>query len=190
MSFLTTTVFPVIRRWCLLLVSLLATTAFAERRFALIVGANEGWATDRALRYAHDDARRMQDVLVQMGSFAPADTVLLLDPNTKDVLAALEKVEAKLAATKETTFFYFYYSGHADSAALHLRGPVLNLGTLADRLGLEPVVDIVDPRRAAPDRQITNPVSYSKTPATYRSAPPGVGEDNEAVLAWLRTGAR
>jgi len=133
-SFLTTTVFPVIRRWCLLLVSLLATTAFAERRYALIVGANEGWATDRALRYAHDDARRMQDVLVQMGSFAPADTVLLLDPNTKDVLAALEKVEAKLAATKETTFFYFYYSGHADSAALHLRGPVLNLGTLADRL--------------------------------------------------------
>ena len=61
---------------------------------------------------------------------------------------------------------------------------------IADRLGLEPVVNIVDPRRAAPDRQIANPVSYSKTPATYRSAPPGVGEDNEAVLAWLRTGAR
>ncbi len=72
-------------------------------------------------------------------------------------------------------------------------GPINSIAegfALADRLGLEPVVDIVDPRRAAPDRQIANPVSYSKTPATYRSAPPGVGEDNEAVLAWLRTGAR
>lgn len=72
-------------------------------------------------------------------------------------------------------------------------GPINSLAegfALADRLGLEPVVDIDDPRRSTPDRQVANPVRYSKTPATYRSAPPGVGEDNEAVLAWLRTGAR
>ena len=72
-------------------------------------------------------------------------------------------------------------------------GPINSIAegfALADRLGLVPVVDIDDPRRSAPDRQVANPVSYSKTPATYRSAPPGVGEDNEAVLAWLRTGAR
>jgi crotonobetainyl-CoA:carnitine CoA-transferase CaiB-like acyl-CoA transferase len=72
-------------------------------------------------------------------------------------------------------------------------GPINSVAegfALADRLGLEPVVDIDDPRRSTPDRQVANPVRYSKTPATYRSAPPGVGEDNEAVLAWLRTGAR
>ena len=72
-------------------------------------------------------------------------------------------------------------------------GPINSISegfALADRLGLVPVVDIDDPRRSTPDRQVANPVRYSKTPATYRSAPPGVGEDNEAVLAWLRTAAR
>lgn len=61
---------------------------------------------------------------------------------------------------------------------------------LATRLGLEPVVEINDARRSAPDRQVANPVRYSQTPASYRSAPPGVGEDTGAVLAWLRTDAR
>lgn len=122
------------KRLALIISVLFSLAAHAERRFALIIGANEGWATDRPLRYAHDDARRMQDVLVQLGGFQPADVQLLLDPNTRDVLTALEKSETQLAASKETTFFYFYYSGHSDSAALHLRGPVLNLGTLADRL--------------------------------------------------------
>lgn len=72
-------------------------------------------------------------------------------------------------------------------------GPINSIAegfALADRLGLEPVVDIDDARRSAPDRQVANPVRYSKTPATYRSAPPGVGEDDDAVVAWLRTGGR
>jgi crotonobetainyl-CoA:carnitine CoA-transferase CaiB-like acyl-CoA transferase len=56
---------------------------------------------------------------------------------------------------------------------------------LATQLGLEPVVTIDDPRRAHPNHQVANPVKYSATPATYRSAPPLVGEDNAAVLAFL-----
>ncbi len=56
---------------------LFASVAHAERRFALLVGANDGWATDRSLRYAHDDARRVQEVLVQLGNVAMADTTLL-----------------------------------------------------------------------------------------------------------------
>ncbi|WP_174565226.1 CaiB/BaiF CoA transferase family protein [Rhodococcus zopfii] len=43
---------------------------------------------------------------------------------------------------------------------------------LAERLGLAPVVEIDDPRRDAPLRQIANPIRLSATPATYRSAPP------------------
>ncbi|MFF0816760.1 CaiB/BaiF CoA transferase family protein [Rhodococcus sp. NPDC003318] len=42
----------------------------------------------------------------------------------------------------------------------------------AQRLGLNPVVTIDDPRRDAPVRQVANPITLSATPATYRSAPP------------------
>ena len=61
---------------------------------------------------------------------------------------------------------------------------------LAERLGLDPIVDIDDPRRTAPSRQVANPVAYSRTPPEYRSAPPDVDEDRGAVLELLaRRGA-
>lgn len=117
-----------------LCLTLLAATASAERRFALIIGANDGWATDRPLRYAHDDAHRMQDVLIQLGQVAEADTTLLLEPTTRDVDAALARIESLLATSTEPTLFYFYYSGHSDASALHLRGPLLSMSSLAERL--------------------------------------------------------
>ena len=117
-----------------LLCAALSSTAHAERRFALLIGANDGWATDRSLRYAHDDARRVQEVLVQLGSVAEGDSTLLYEPTTREVDAALTKIEGQLAASAEPTLFFFFYSGHADASALHLRGPVLALTTLAERL--------------------------------------------------------
>ncbi|WP_068163963.1 CaiB/BaiF CoA transferase family protein [Rhodococcus phenolicus] len=46
---------------------------------------------------------------------------------------------------------------------------------LAERLGLAPVVEIDDPSRGAPVRQIANPIRLSSTPATYRTPPPLLG---------------
>lgn len=116
------------------MVLLVASGALAERRVALVVGANSGWAADRPLRFAHDDARRMRDVLVELGQFAPQDTTVLLEPTTRELTAALDRLDAQLAAEREPTLFYFFYSGHADATALHLRGPVLEVQALADRL--------------------------------------------------------
>ncbi len=121
-------------RSSILVLTLLASTAFAERRFALIIGANDGWATDRPLRYAHDDAQRVQDVLIQLGQVNEGDATLLFDPTTRQIDEALQNIEAQLAATTEPTVFFFYYSGHSDAESLHLRGPRLALTTLADRL--------------------------------------------------------
>lgn len=56
---------------------------------------------------------------------------------------------------------------------------------LAETLGLDPIVEIHDPRRATTQRQVAHPVRYSRTPAEYRSAPPDVDEDRAAVLALL-----
>ncbi len=67
-------------------------------------------------------------------------------------------------------------------------GPINDIAqgfALADRLGLEPIVRIDDERRSEAQPQVANPAHYSRTPPTYRTAPPTVGEDRAAVLALL-----
>ncbi|MBM7368266.1 CaiB/BaiF CoA transferase family protein [Gordonia hydrophobica] len=58
-------------------------------------------------------------------------------------------------------------------------GPVNDIGeafALAERLGLNPVAQIDDPRRDGPVATVANPIRLSATPPTYRSAPPRLGE--------------
>ncbi len=72
-------------------------------------------------------------------------------------------------------------------------GPINDIAqgiALADSLGLDPVIDIADPRRCEPHRQIANPVDYSATPVAYRSAPPDLDEDRSEVLRLLGMGER
>ncbi len=47
---------------------------------------------------------------------------------------------------------------------------------LAERLGLDPVVEIDDPRRDSPFRSVANPIRMSVTPPRYRSTPPLLDE--------------
>lgn len=47
---------------------------------------------------------------------------------------------------------------------------------LAERLGLDPVAEIDDPRRDSRVKTVANPIRMSATPATYRSAPPHLDE--------------
>ena len=61
-------------------------------------------------------------------------------------------------------------------------GPINDIGqafTLATDLGLDPLVEIDGAQ------QVANPVTYTATPATYRSAPPAVDGDRAAVLRML-----
>ncbi len=67
-------------------------------------------------------------------------------------------------------------------------GPINDIAQglqLAERLGLEPVVEVDDPRRSAPVRQVANAMHLSRTPVRYASAPPDLDEDRDAVLALL-----
>ncbi len=62
-------------------------------------------------------------------------------------------------------------------------GPINDLAeavALAERLGLAPVVDV----DGVPT--VADPITLSRTPATYRRRPPRLGEDTDAVLGWLR----
>lgn len=112
-----------------------SSSARAERRYALVIGANPGWSQDRPLRYAERDAERVRDVLVALGGFAPDRVELMRDPSTADVRGALRKLgQTARDSSAEDTLVFVYYSGHADDRHLHLRGEPLSHRELGDTL--------------------------------------------------------
>ena len=127
-------------RALLLLLMLLSTSSRAEteRRFALIIGHNEGAAGEAPLRFARLDAERVAEVLLRLGNVRATDLVSLLDErDTADtVLGALDALEARIvaAAAEGPTQLVVYYSGHANQSALHLGDSALSLRQLDERL--------------------------------------------------------
>jgi hypothetical protein len=111
------------------------TAARAERRFALVVGHNRGTADEVPLRYADNDARRMAETLRAVGGVNGDDLVLMTDDgdSAEDVLRALAGLEQRLRGVEDAVLIV-YYSGHADSSALHLGEHRLALTTLDERL--------------------------------------------------------
>jgi crotonobetainyl-CoA:carnitine CoA-transferase CaiB-like acyl-CoA transferase len=55
----------------------------------------------------------------------------------------------------------------------------------AEEVGLDPVVEL-GPEDARV-RSVRNPISLSETPADYRRPPPGLGEHDAEIRAWLST---
>ncbi|HTL31541.1 MAG TPA: caspase family protein [Kofleriaceae bacterium] len=111
-----------------------AHSAHAEQRYAVLVGANPGWSSDRPLRYAEDDAERVRDVLVTLGGFPEDHVALLRDPDTNEVRATLRDLTNNTKGSSEDTLVFFYYSGHADNERVHLRGDVLTFKEIRDTL--------------------------------------------------------
>ena len=67
-------------------------------------------------------------------------------------------------------------------------GPINDLAAafdLADRLGLDPRVRVDGDGAGAAAEQVANPIGLDGTPASYRSAPPRLGEHTQALLAEL-----
>jgi len=109
---------------------LAVSAARAEtRRVAVVVGANDGAEFRVTLRHAERDARKVAEVLQELGSVAPEDVTLLAQkPTARDVIAALRAVEKR--AEREPIALIFYYSGHADGESLELSGTRLSLKKL------------------------------------------------------------
>ncbi len=127
---------------------LLATSPEAgARRVAVVVGANGAAPGRMELRYAHSDARRMAAALRDVGQFASGDVALLLDPSPEALLQALEDAEAALKAWDGDSLLVFFYSGHADEAAVYPGGARLPMALLRERIERLPAkvrVGIVD----------------------------------------------
>jgi len=112
---------------CLSLVGALSVSAQSDsqvtRRFALIVGANNGGRERAVLRYAQRDARAVSAVLEQLGGVEQNDRVLLLEPSPSDLSAALNGLRDRASAARQggqRTELLFYYSGHSDERGLLL----------------------------------------------------------------------
>ena len=75
---------------------------------------------------------------------------------------------------------------HLLSAAGVSCGPINNIAggvAFARQMGLDPVVEVGAGDTAIP--MIRNPITFSKTPPRYDLPPPALGQDNDAIRAWL-----
>jgi Caspase domain len=109
----------------------------ASEGYAIVVGSNPGGPGQSALRYAEDDARRVADLLLELGNYRADRIVRLLRPTPEQLLAAIDRVQARvalLAQSGKQSRFFFYYSGHARADALNLGSQELLLSKLRERL--------------------------------------------------------
>jgi hypothetical protein len=132
-----------------MIAALLAGQALASdtHRYALLVGTNDGGPDRATLRYAHDDARAMEEVLVDLGGVATARSVVLLDPTSTELLQAFDTLADEIGADAARTEVVFYFSGHSDEEGLllgeeHL--PWKEVRTAIEGLGASVRVAILD----------------------------------------------
>jgi hypothetical protein len=108
-----------------------ASAATPVRRIAVVVGANGAAPGRKPLRYAHNDATRVAEVL-RLAGFARRDIHVLRDPAPADLLATLDGALRSTAGVP--SMLVFYYSGHADARSLYPDGQQLDLIRLRERL--------------------------------------------------------
>ncbi|HVV49482.1 MAG TPA: caspase family protein, partial [Polyangia bacterium] len=93
------------------------------RRFALLVGVNDGGPTRARLRYAASDAHALARVLESLGGVAPGDLVFVADGSRRALEAGFAAVDRMLRADAGRGVRHelvFYYSGHSDEEGLLL----------------------------------------------------------------------
>jgi hypothetical protein len=111
------------------------------RRFALVIGANDGGAERVKLRYATTDADAVARVVRELGGVAPGDLELLIDPAGPALDAGFAAMERKLAAARQAGVrieLLVYYSGHSDEDGLLLAGARYPYDRLRERIRAMP----------------------------------------------------
>lgn len=105
----------------------------AVQRYAVVIGNNQGDRDETNLRYAETDAQKVYDVLRDLGDFPPENMVLLqgedVDTVQRVLIATNDRIRSR-ASGRDQALFFVYYSGHADSDALHIRGDRLETDRL------------------------------------------------------------
>ncbi|HEX8113562.1 MAG TPA: caspase family protein [Kofleriaceae bacterium] len=114
-----------------------SSAAAPLRRFALVIGSNNGGNVRERLRYAGHDAETIADVLRQLGGVDQVDLDLLSEPDARgldhafDVLSDRVRAERKRGQRVELVV---YYSGHADETGILLGGAHYEYARLRQRI--------------------------------------------------------
>ncbi len=123
---------------------------------AVIVGANVGSADEEPLRFAVSDARRISDLLSELGDVRAGNALVILSAdNPEQVLGALRQARDRAAGLKiagRQTTLLFYYSGHGDDDAVHLAKGALKLQDLRAAIAAVPAdlrISILDACRTS-----------------------------------------
>lgn len=100
---------------------MIALAIVAVARFALVIGNDTGDRDEPQLHYAETDADRFAQALVDLGGFDPGNVVELRGGDAEGARAALIALNERIRlAGAADSMLVVYYSGHADSEALHL----------------------------------------------------------------------
>jgi Caspase domain len=112
-----------------------ATTAL--RRFALVIGSNNGGSVRERLRYAAHDAETIADVFRQLGGVSQVDLSLLSEPDSHDVDHAFDTLSERVRAERKRGLrveLVVYYSGHADESGILVGGEHYDYARLRQRI--------------------------------------------------------
>lgn len=93
------------------------------RRFAFIIGSNDGGSDRIPLRFAHTDAKAFARVIHQLGGVTSRNSIILLEPDRFDFEAALSRMRTQLERSQSQGVrveLIIYYSGHSDEQGLLL----------------------------------------------------------------------
>jgi hypothetical protein len=111
----------------LTLVSLIAVVGSAQqapiRRYGLFIGANDGGRERVTLRWAVADARRVAEVMTEIGGIRSQDAYVLTDPTARDLELQFDHLRSRLeteAHRVRRSEIVLYYSGHSDESGLML----------------------------------------------------------------------
>jgi hypothetical protein len=109
------------------------------RRFGLFVGVNDGGSTRQQLRWAVSDARKLSDVMTEVGGILPGDALVLEDPGNRAIDNGFERINRLIDISQGSARrfeFVFYYSGHSDETGLLLGDEHLSYADLREKIQL------------------------------------------------------
>ena len=105
----------------------------ADRRYAVLIGANIGDQGEARLRYSESDAEHLAQTLRSIGDFSPDETLVLAGSTADDVRQALIRLNLRVREDVSPALLFVYYSGHADEDNLHLSGTHLSTAEIRAR---------------------------------------------------------
>ena len=138
---------------CVIALAHVATAAPANtplRRFALVIGSNNGGGDRDRLRYAGHDATTIADVLQQLGGVSQGDLSLLSEPGIREVDTAFDTLSQRVHDERkqgQRVELVVYYSGHADETGILIGGAHYDYERLRARIRAIPAdvrIAIVD----------------------------------------------